>query len=62
MSNKILSYTPELIKKAIGKQCVICNKWITEEEANNMDFEYSQTKNKHEIFVHKHCWNKAYRT
>jgi hypothetical protein len=63
MANKIKSqfpatdniYTSQLIKKAIGKLCIICNQWISDEEANNKDFEYSQTKSKHEIFVHKHC-------
>ncbi|WMJ85470.1 hypothetical protein [Anaerocolumna sp. MB42-C2] len=62
MPNKILSYTPELIKKAIGKQCVICDQYISEDEANKMDFEYSKTKSKHEIFIHKHCWSKTYKT
>ena len=54
-------YKPELIRKAIGKQCAICYRYITEEEANNKEFDYSQRKNKYEVFVHKRCWNNTYR-
>lgn len=68
MANRILKktkvideiYTPGLIKRAVGKQCAICYRYISEEEANNKEFDYSQRKNKHEIFVHMRCWNKAY--
>jgi hypothetical protein len=58
MADKIIGYTPKLIKKAIGKPCGICNGYISESEANNSDFVYSQTRSKHDVFVHMHCWNK----
>jgi hypothetical protein len=60
MANKKDLYTPAIIKRAIGKRCALCDKYISESEANEEDLHYSQTKSKHEIFIHKHCWNSNY--
>ena len=64
MENKIIRqtptadkiYTPQMIRRAIGKQCTICNKYISESEANNKDFHYSKTRHGSEVFVHKKCF------
>lgn len=50
----------DLIRKAKYKQCDICNQKITSEEAENGDFEYSRTKRKRDIWVHKYCWKGLY--
>ena len=68
MANKILRkvpeadkiYTPQLIKKAQGKPCGICNGYISEAEAESKDFCYSKTKRGNEVFVHMRCWSKTY--
>lgn len=55
-------YTPQLIRKAVGKLCGICDKYISEAEANDKDFCHSKTKRGNDVFIHKHCWNRTYRT
>lgn len=49
-----------LVKKAKGKHCDICNKKITETEAESGDFEYSKTKRRNEFWVHNRCWRRLY--
>ncbi len=55
-----MDYDKKLITKAINKRCDICKYVITETEANNQEFHYSQTKGKRDIFVHIKCWLKSW--
>lgn len=55
-----MKYTKQLIDKSIRKKCDICGQEITEQEARDLEFEYSRTKRKTDIFVHKRCWDKLY--
>lgn len=49
-----------LIEQAKGKVCDICNLSIDAKQAEDKDFEYSKTKRKGDIWVHRHCWIKLY--
>lgn len=53
-----MEYSKQLIAKAKNKRCDICLEYITEEEADNCEFQYSQTSSRREIFVHTKCLEK----
>lgn len=55
-----MKYTRQLIEKAEDKKCDICDQSITASEAAGEEFEYSKTKRKNEVFVHKKCWRRLY--
>jgi len=50
-------YTPQLINKAKGKLCNICDKYITDSEAEGKVFCYIKTRRSNEVFVHTKCLN-----
>ena len=49
-----------LINKAHGSLCDICDQKISDQEAENGEFEYSKIKRKSDIWVHRHCWDELY--
>lgn len=52
-----MEYTKQLITKAIGKPCNICNTTITDDEAKACEFKYTLTNRRKDIFIHNKCWN-----
>ena len=55
-----MEYTKQLINKAVGRTCEICNTVITENQAGSCEFQYSKTANRRELFIHTKCWNELY--
>jgi hypothetical protein len=59
MTQKKPKLSAEQIKVA-GKQCTICNQYLTQEDAQRGDYVLVNTKRSSEICTHKHCWIKLY--
>lgn len=50
-----MEYTKQLIDKAKGSRCKICQEYITEEEAAACEFQANKTTRGSFAFVHNKC-------
>lgn len=50
-----MEYSKQLIAKAKNNRCKICHEYISEQEADKCDFQYSQAGSRREVFVHTKC-------
>lgn len=41
--------------KAVNRRCLICNQYVSKEEAENGDFIYSKSS-RGDVVAHKHCY------
>lgn len=50
-----MEYTKQLIDKAKGSRCKICQEHISEAEADNQEFQATKTSRGGYCFVHSRC-------
>ena len=51
-----MDYSKQLIDKAKGSRCKICQEYITESEAANQEFQSTKTNRGGYNFIHSRCW------
>lgn len=59
MAKKVANKLSTIASKAVGKRCILCSQYISEDEAADGDYIWSKTR-RGDICSHKHCYNDEY--